>query len=258
MRAPGLLCALLCSLLSGLAVFGETGAGTISGSVCDLSGVAIAGAAIEAQNSHTKVVYSAASSSTGSFTIAHLPAGQYAITVRMQGMKPYAHSYVEIDGPAVIREDVTLETDNAPAYVFPYNPPPAKPVTRPAFRDFYAEDAEFVLTSPVLSLNGSGFELPKRLNVVKGKFLWVYLPGHGRYFLSLSPDAEQGLSLAGQVGGSTLQFQSQNDEIQIDAADRILMGSATYNLYVGHQSDWLPANESDRSAALMGSTDRLR
>jgi hypothetical protein len=249
---------LLCSLLSGLAVLGETGAGTISGSVCDLTGVAIAGAAIEAQNTHTKVVYSAASSSSGSFTIAHLPAGQYAITVKMQGMKPYAHSYLQLDGTGVVQEDVTLEIDNAPAYVFPYSPPPAKPAARPTFRDFYAEDAEFVLTSPVLSLNGSGFELPKSAVAIKGKFLWVYLPGHGRYFLSLSPDAEQGLSLAGQVGGATLQFQSQNDEIQIDAADRILMGSATYNLYVAHQSDWLPPSESERSAALMGSTDRLR
>ncbi len=249
---------LVAVLFAGLLAFGEAGSGTISGTVCDLTGVAIPGAAVEAQNAHTKVIYSAASGSRGTFTIVHLPAGQYAITVKMQGMKPYAHSFVEVAGTADLREDVTLEADNAPAYVFPYNPPPAKATTRPPSRDFYAEDAEFVLTSPILSLNGAGWELPKSLTAVKGKFVWVYLPGHGRYLLSLSPDAEAGLTLAGQVGGSTLDFQSQSDEIQIDAADRILMGSATYNLYMAHQPDWQPPSGTDRSAALMGSTDHLR
>jgi hypothetical protein len=244
-------------VLSGLS-FGEAGAGAISGTVSNTSGIAISGAAVEAQNAQTKLVYSAASNSTGNFTIGHLPAGKYAITVTTQGMKPYAHSYVEVDGTSVLQEDVTLEVDNAPAYVFPYNPPPAKAASRPTLRDFYAEDAEFVLTAPVLSLNGRGMELPKSLAAVKGKFLWIYVPDHGRYLLSLSPDAEHGLSLSGQVGGKTLEFESKDGQIQIDAADRILMGSATYNLYVAHQSDWLPPNEGDRSAALMGSTDRLR
>ena len=250
--------AIVLLVLSGLFVFGEAGAGTISGTVCDLSGTAIVGAAVEAQNSHTKVIYSAASAATGTFTIGHLPAGKYAITVKMQGMKPYAHSFVELEGAADIREDVTLEADNAPVYVFPYNPPPAKAASRPEARDFYAEDAEFVLTSPILSLNGAGLELPKSLTAVKGKFVWVYVPGHGRYFLSLSPDAGADLSLAGQVGGSTLEFQSKNDNIQIDTADRILMGSATYNLYVAHQPDWQPPSGSDRSAALIGSAYHLR
>lgn len=247
---------LIALLFAGLMAFGEAGSGTIRGTVCDMSGVAISGAAVEAQNAHTKVIYSAASTVTGTFTIGHLPAGKYAITVKTQGMKTYAHSFVEVDGTADIREDVTLEADNAPAYVFPYNPPPAKAASHPSARDFYAEDAEFVLTSPILSVNGAGWELPKSLTAVKGKFVWVYLPGHGRYLLSLSPDT--GLTLAGQVGGSTLEFQSQGDEIQIDAADRILMGSATYNLYMSHEADWQPPSGTDRSAALMGSTDHLR
>ena len=251
---------LVAVLFAGLLAFGEAGSGTISGLVCDMSGVAIPGAAVEAQNAHTKVIYSASSGATGTFTIGHLPAGKYAITVKMQGMKTYAHSFVEVDGTADIREDVALEADNTPAYVFPYNPPPAKSASRPPTRDFYAEDAEFVLTSPILSLNGAGWKLPKSLTAVKGKFVWVYLPGHGRYLLSLSPDADAdaGLTLAGQVGGNTLEFQSQNDEIQVDAADRILMGSATYNLYMAHQPDWQPPSGTDRSAALMGSADHLR
>lgn len=249
--------AILGFMISGLC-FGEAGAGAINGTVGDISGAAISGAAVEAQNAQTKLVYSAASDSMGNFTIGRLPAGKYAISVKKQGMKTYAHSYVDLDGTAVVREDVTLETDNAPVYVFPYNPPPAKPASRPENRDFYAEDAEFVLSAPVLSLNGRGLELPRSLVTVKGKFLWVYVPDHGRYLLSLSPDAEAGLSLAGQVGGATLEFELKSDQIQIDAADRILMGSATYNLYVAHQSDWLPPNERERSTALLGSIDRLR
>jgi len=245
-------------LFASINAFAEAGPGTIRGTVCDISGVAISGAAVEAQNAHTKMIYSAASTAAGTFTIGHLPPGQYAITVKLQGMKTYAHSFVQVDGTADLREDVTLEADTSPNYVFPYNPPPARAASRPPARDFYAEDAEFVVTAPILSLNGAGLELPKGLTTVKGKFIWVYVPGHGRYLLSLSPDGGPHLSLAGQVGGTTLEFQSKDDEIQIDAADRILMGSATYNLYVAHQPDWQPPNGNDRSAALMGSTDHLR
>jgi hypothetical protein len=228
------------------------GAGTISGTVRDPSGAAIPGAAVEAKNTETGVVYSAASASTGNYTVGQLPAGKYAVTVKMQGMKTYAHSYLEVDTSGVIHEDVALEVDDGPVYVFPYNPPPVKASVRPPSRDFFDADAELVITTPRVSLNGSGIELPQALAPIKGKIVWIYLPRHGRYLLSLSP--RPGFGLAGQVGGLSLEFALRSDEIQIDAKERIAEGSAMYNLYVQHQSDWLPPEETNRSKALMGST----
>jgi hypothetical protein len=231
-------------------------AGTISGMVRDASGAAVSGAAVEAKNTETGVVYSTASTSTGNYTVDQLPAGQYAITVKMQGMKTYAHSYLAVDKSAVVPEDVALEADDGPSYVFPYNPPPVKNVpVRPPSRDFFDADAELVITKPLLKLNESVVELPQDPAPIKGKIVWIYVPGRGRYLLSLAP--RPGFSLAGQVGGMSLEFELRNDEIQIDAKERIAEGSAMYNLYVLHQSNWLPANETGGSRALIGSTDRV-
>jgi hypothetical protein len=247
-------------LLAGLTWPSRAGAGTVSGTVRDASGAVVTGAAVEAKNTETGVVYSTVSASTGNYTVDQLPAGQYAITVKMHGMKTYAHNYLAVDKAAVIREDVALEVDESPAYQFPYNPPPVKAATvRPPSRDFFDADAELVITKPRVSLNGNAVELPqaiapKPVSIVKGKVVWIYVPGHGRYLLSLSP--RHGFSLAGQVGGTSLEFELRSDEIQIDAKERIAEGSAMYNLYVLHQSDWLPPNESSRSRALMGSADR--
>jgi hypothetical protein len=244
MRLGSVICLLLTSLTAR--------AGTISGTVRDPSGAAIAGAVVEAKNTETGMVYSSASANTGSYTVDQLPAGQYAITVKMQGMKTYAHSYLSVDKSAVINEDVALEVNDGPAYVFPYNPPPVKAATiRPPSRDFFDAEAELVLARPRLSLNGSAVEVPQDLASVKGKVVWIYLPGHGRYLLSLSP--RSGFSLAGQVGGTALEFDLRSVEVQIDAKERIAEGSALYNLYVLHQSDWLPPEESRRSKAFIGS-----
>ncbi len=59
-------------------------AGTISGTIRDTSGGAVSGAAVEAKNTETGMVYSTASTSTGNYSVDQLPAGQYAITVKMQ------------------------------------------------------------------------------------------------------------------------------------------------------------------------------
>jgi hypothetical protein len=244
MRLGSAICVLLASLAAQ--------AGTISGTVRDAAGLAVSGAAVEAKNSESGMVYSALSAGNGNFTVDQLPAGQYAITVKTSGMKPYAHSYIEVEKSGVVREDVALEADDGPAYVFPYNPPPVKVATvRPRSRDFFDADGELVLSKPRVTLDGTAVAPPQDPTPVKGKVIWIYLSGHGRYLLSLSP--RPGFELAGQVGGTSLEFELASEEVQIDSKERMAEGSAMYNLYVLHQSDWLPPNGSDRSATLMGS-----
>jgi hypothetical protein len=201
------------------------------------------------------MVYSAASASAGNYTISSLPDGKYALTVKMQGMKTYAHSYLAIDKSTAVREDVALEVDDNPVYVFPYNPPPVKAASvRPPSRDFFDADAELVITKPRVSLNGAAVDFSQDPAPVKGKAVWIYMPGHGRCLLSLSP--RPGFGLAGQVGGTSLEFELGSDEIQIDTKERIAEGSALYNLYVLHQSDWLPPNSSSQTRARMGTAER--
>ncbi len=258
MRLGSVLCLLLAFGQAASSQTGPAGAGTISGTVRDASGAAVSGASIEAKSVETGVVYSTASTSAGNYTVDRLPyRSSYAITVKMQGMKTYAHSYLAVGKSVVVREDVALEADDTPAYVFPYNPPPVKAAAiRPPSRDFFDADAELVITQPLLRLNENVVELPQDLAPVKGKIVWIYLPDHGRYLLSLAP--RPGFGLAGQVGGMSLDFELGTAEIQIDAKERIAAGSGTYNLYALCQSDWLPPNETGGSRALMGSTDRVK
>lgn len=237
---------------------GATQGGTIQGTVRDVSGAPIAGAAVEAKNAQTRMAYSALSASSGSYSVTKLPPGQYAVTVTKPGMQVYSHAFLTVQDGKAIREDVDLEVDRNPAAaVTEAAPVVVLPVSRAELRDFYAEDAQFDLTSPMLVVNDRGVELPRNAGLVKGGFLWVYLPGHGRYVLSLAPHADLGFQAAGEVGGTTLKFRVGSDEIEIDSNDRILMGSASYNLYVLNQAAWAPKQAGERSAALIGAIDRV-
>jgi hypothetical protein len=243
-------------LLVSPAAFGQTEAGTIRGIVCDVSGTSIQGAGVEAKNAQTRIAYSASSAGSGNYAISNLPPGQYTVTVTMHGMKTYTHAYVSVQSEAFVQEDVYLEMDTNPIF----GDDPQTPASGALFvvhpqRDFYDQDGEFALTSPVLILNDSGMELSQNLVMVKGKTVWIFVPGYGRYLLSLAPRADLGFKLGGEVGGTTLRFRAGSEGIRVDSSDRIVEGSAIYNLYVLNQPSWLPPKESDRSMALLGSGD---
>ncbi len=247
---------LFCLVPVSLAAFSKGGGGTISGTIRDLSGAAVSGAAVEVRNPQGRLVYSTASATAGDYMVPQLPPGNYAIAVKMKGMKPYAHAYLSVGKATLIREDVTLEVDENPSAVLPDDAPAVRPHIQQPSKDFYAEDGELEFTGPTLILGGKEFLLPQDAAPVKGNIVWIYVPGHGRYLLSLKPHADLGFTLAGQVGGTSLWFKLQEEEIQVDADERIAPGSATYNLYALHQSDWLPSKESDSSVTAVGSDSK--
>jgi hypothetical protein len=104
-------------------------------------------------------------------------------------------------------------------------------------------------------VNDRGLELSKDLKQVRGKIVWIYVPNQGRYLISLAPRTELGLKLEGEVSGTSLKFRAGDDGIRVDSGEKILAGSATYNLYVLSQPRWLPPNGSVRSMALLDSED---
>ncbi len=59
--------------------FGQGGTGTITGTVTDPTGLAVAGANVEAKNTQTGVVYSGASTAAGNYAIANLPVGKFRV-----------------------------------------------------------------------------------------------------------------------------------------------------------------------------------
>jgi hypothetical protein len=69
----------------------------------------IANAPIEAKNMQTGVVYRAASSETGNYTLAQLPTGTYQITCSLSGFKQFVRTGVTVSTAQILRIDVMLE-----------------------------------------------------------------------------------------------------------------------------------------------------
>ena len=99
-------------MMSALA-FGQSDKGTITGTIADPAGAIVAGAPIELRNIDTGAMYQTASSATGNFTLAQVPAGGYEMTVAVQGFKKYVRQNITVDVAQTVRLDVALEVGSA-------------------------------------------------------------------------------------------------------------------------------------------------
>jgi hypothetical protein len=82
--------------------------GTITGTVSDTDGVALAKAAIQATNTATRTVYKTTSSETGAFTLAPLPPGVYDLFVVAPGM-PLFQQNVTVQAAQTLRLNVRVQ-----------------------------------------------------------------------------------------------------------------------------------------------------
>src|SRR5690348_4044327 len=102
----------VCVFLCAWAAFAQD-RGTITGTVADPAGAVIANASIEARNLETGVAYPVVTTSTGNYTIAQLPVGQYEVTATVPGFKKFTRSGVTVLVGQIIRIDVGLEVGQA-------------------------------------------------------------------------------------------------------------------------------------------------
>lgn len=96
-------------LLLGIALCGQSSNGIITGAVIDPAGLVVPGAAVEARNVGTEVVYATVSTSSGNYTISNLPVGNYQISVKAKGFKTYTHTNLVLHAAATMKEDARLE-----------------------------------------------------------------------------------------------------------------------------------------------------
>lgn len=101
-----------CLLLVAGPVFSQSDRGTITGTISDPAGALIAGAMIEAKNSQTGAVYQVASTSTGNYTLAQLPAAIYHLSISMPGFKQYTRTGITVMVAQTLRIDIALEVGN--------------------------------------------------------------------------------------------------------------------------------------------------
>jgi hypothetical protein len=92
-----------------LIAFAQSDRGTITGTISDPAGAVVANAAIEARNQATGVVYPAASTATGNYTILQLPVGTYEVSVAVPGFKKYVRRGITVEVAQTLRIDIPLE-----------------------------------------------------------------------------------------------------------------------------------------------------
>jgi hypothetical protein len=82
--------------------------GTITGTVVDSDGQAIANAQVQATNRNTKAVYKAAGSAQGHYTLATLPPDAYDVSTNAPGFYPNNQQNVSVGPTEPLRLDVRL------------------------------------------------------------------------------------------------------------------------------------------------------
>jgi len=128
-------------------------------------------------------------------------------------------------------------------------------------RDFRAEDAELRIRGPRLSINGkldsTSQSSALERETVAGPIIWFYAANRGRFYLSLTPQADLGFRKAGEVRGSILEFTVGGDGFQIVGGEAIAPSHAAYNLYVLHDPAWKPSYPfADPSRFTLGVIDK--
>src|ERR1700689_4457640 len=107
--AAGLLLTTLCWMSLGPLAYGQGGTGTITGTVTDPTGLAVAGANVQARNTETGAIYTGASTASGNYTVANLPVGSYELSVTVSGFKTYTHTNLTIAAAQTLKEDIPLQ-----------------------------------------------------------------------------------------------------------------------------------------------------
>jgi Carboxypeptidase regulatory-like domain/TonB dependent receptor len=96
-------------ILAAAGLFAQGDRGTITGTIADSTGAAVANAAIVAKNTETGANYQTASTTTGNYTLSELPAGSYELSATVAGFKKYVRTGITVLVAQTLRIDVTLE-----------------------------------------------------------------------------------------------------------------------------------------------------
>jgi hypothetical protein len=112
-RGRVLLVLALLAVLGATALWGQAVNGTISGTVTDPSGAAIAGATVEVKNTATQVVRTVTTNAQGRYTVPELIVGAYDVKVSMTGFQNSVQTGVPVEVGGERVADVTMKIGQA-------------------------------------------------------------------------------------------------------------------------------------------------
>jgi hypothetical protein len=227
--------AVVCLSFCTWVAFAQTDRGSITGTISDPAGAVISNAAIEAKNAATGAVYSTASSETGNYTIAQLPAGTYDLTVTVMGFKRFVRAGLVVEVAAIVRVDAALDVGS-----------PTESVTvteaAPLLKTESSEVSYNIPTSnlddlPILTLSGApyGFGNTSGLGNIRNPLAGVeLLPGS--HFASDNtlringmPSSSQTINIEGQDASNGFWKQlTQINQAGADAIQEVTIQTSNY------------------------------
>lgn len=99
---------LACSFAAGT-IFAQNYTGRISGTVTDLSGAVIPGAAIVVTNDETQVIWKAATNQNGYYVVTNLPPGKFSVAAEVTGFRKARQTGYNLSDNGRITADFKLE-----------------------------------------------------------------------------------------------------------------------------------------------------
>jgi len=98
-------------------------------------------------------------------------------------------------------------------------------------RDFSVGDMELRIADPSVQMNGQAVP-GVAMGEATGSIIWVYVPGHGRFLLSIAPSP--GFEKAGTVQHTILKFRDGGDEYEVRTSSPVIQSFKRWNVYVLH------------------------
>src|SRR5580658_3849077 len=222
MRSLSISCVLL--LCAGLAM--AQSAGTVTGTVSDPAAAVVAGAPVEAKNTNTGLVYKTATSGTGNYTIAELPAGTYEVSVVAPGFKKELRPGVEVVAQTTFRVDFTLQVGAASESV-------TITAEAPLLKTESGELSHNVTTAsldslPILTIGATGAGVRNPLSSLQ------LLPGatfanDATLVINGMPSSSQTIRIEGQdaTSGFWKEINSQN-QTGVDAIQEVVVETSNF------------------------------
>ncbi len=101
-------------------------------------------------------------------------------------------------------------------------------------RDYKVSDVLLHVTAPSLRVNGA--DVPAALTIadrdLRSPLIWLSIPGHGRFLLSLCAHPGSRFQRAGVVSGFGLSFSSNGNRFDLLSRGQITEPAGKWNLYV--------------------------
>jgi hypothetical protein len=229
LRAVGVSLFVVCAALA------QTNLGTITGTIADPAGAVIPNAPIEAKNTATGAVYTAAASGTGNYTIGQLPVGTYELSVSVAGFKKYVRPGVMVEAYGIYRIDPVLEVGTATESVVVAAETPM--LKTESTEQSYQVPTETLEDLPILTLSGapSGFGNTSGLGNIRNPLASLQLlPGtdfatDNTLRVNGMPSSSQSINIEGQDSSNGFWKQiTQINQAGADAIQEVTVQTSNY------------------------------